>query len=1076
MDQQFHQADILSQLLNQAEQIQRLSLSQTEYLESIDNAMQQLVRNGRNTSANNARNNVPPGSGGYHADYRSGQGSRSRGFRASADQFGSAFNASFKKTMVDEVFGTSFKERMRSVMGHFADELGVNIKDIPKEFGEKLGKLAADAFKDSKLGKKLTEKLSSHISAGLKLGKGAFDVGKGGFTAAKAGGATTGKAIGAGIIGAGSFMATHGGSIAKVAGGLMSAGPAGWAALAIGVVGVAIAIKTMGPAIKGTVELFKGLNRAGNREAESRKKNLELSIKRMEADVRAMIEAPFEILKKSADQVYQAWDQNVRLINATQGYTKADLQTLMSDFAAKLQAEELSGTISGTDLINNLTKVLESGLSGAAAESFAYIATKLNAAIPTQDFFGYAGTYSSLAARAIASGASQSSAIEYANQQMELFASNVLYASRQLSDGFTTGLRDAQSLFDQSVQIAQASKTGNPAQIAGVLTSVAAITGSFAPHLSSSIVDAVVKAATGGNESSLVALRSLAGINASNTAFLKALSTNPQQIFSALFSKLAEYQNMSNESYMEVAEGLSSVFGISMEAFTMIPFDKVADAVSQMSISEASLNENISLLSSGETTTTAAKLLNEQVNKYMFEEGLAYVMDNEVARMIQENMWEEQRARELMEAEYSVDLKGKGLQFLEGIRQTIENIAGLLNPFKFLKKVVNLTGTVGEAAAQDKDLKQLLELGKVGSGNRDSLYQLTTRNAALNIADDLLSRMGGSSAYAKASSTRQATIGGINEYYMGAGGRLKFFTDVLSGGPLAPFPTYIDNLDNLLQGASSTGKKTLLGKWDALTGTPRPTSSGVVPGGKATSLYKWGGVGKTSGGLSLGAMTGAPAASSLSALVATTTSQAQASADANFQRMVDSIPELAKTMGYEEWAQSSKSYGIANFEAAMEAAGFTENQLRDAFDTTTSRMAAEDESNRRKREDEFWDTSISEFKLSNFWLEGIYDTSKSFYEAWVDYFVHHTAYRSAYSHEAVSDIKMREASGSEDAIYALADALTQNSVDLLDPAVQTNALLSQILKVLAIMMNQNNIRGAGLTLPDNLSAMALGFK
>ena len=97
-----------------------------------------------------------------------------------------------------------------------------------------------------------------------------------------------------------------------------------------------------------------------------------------------------------------------------------------------------------------------------------------------------------------------------------------------------------------------------------------------------------------------------------------------------------------------------------------------------------------------------------------------------------------------------------------------------------------------------------------------------------------------------------------------------------------------------------------------------------------------------------------------------------------------------------------------------------------------------------------------------------------FYASWVDYYVDHTAYSSAYDHEEVSKIQREEKAESEDAVYALADALTKNTVDLLDPTVQTNALLSQILKVANAILNATNTPN-GTTIPDSLSGMALGL-
>ena len=70
-----------------------------------------------------------------------------------------------------------------------------------------------------------------------------------------------------------------------------------------------------------------------------------------------------------------------------------------------------------------------------------------------------------------------------------------------------------------------------------------------------------------------------------------------------------------------------------------------------------------------------------------------------------------------------------------------------------------------------------------------------------------------------------------------------------------------------------------------------------------------------------------------------------------------------------------------------------------------------------------------------------------------------------------------ERENSESAIYALADALTENDVKLLlDPTVQTNALLSQILKVVNALLNQTSTSGmGGVSLPDTIAGLSLGL-
>ena len=92
-----------------------------------------------------------------------------------------------------------------------------------------------------------------------------------------------------------------------------------------------------------------------------------------------------------------------------------------------------------------------------------------------------------------------------------------------------------------------------------------------------------------------------------------------------------------------------------------------------------------------------------------------------------------------------------------------------------------------------------------------------------------------------------------------------------------------------------------------------------------------------------------------------------------------------------------------------------------------------------------------------------------------DYFLKHKVYDEAYSYESVREIQQKEKSEAGDAVYALAEALTQNTTDLKDPAVQTNAILSQILLVVQAIMQQNNDVAGTVSLSETLQALSLGI-
>ncbi len=881
--------------------------------------------------------------------------------------------------------------------------------------------------------------------------------------------------------------ATVAGVAAPVAEGAAAAGPAlmglasSVAAAAVPIIAMTVAadlldkaFEAFTPAIESAKEALSSMHRAANREQESRKKQTELAKKRLEDDYNTLVKAPFEILEQAAQKLYDAWDNSVRTISATQGYSKADVQDLMSSYAQRLRDEGLTKVVSGADIISNLTNVLNSGLSGQVAEEFAYLATKLNAAVPTQDFFQYADTYASVAANAIQQGKSQAEAIEYANAEMETFASNVLYASRQLSGGFSSGLKDAQKLFDYSVQIANASKVGDPATISGVLTSISAIAGSVAPDLADGLVDAVVKAATGGNSSEIVALRSLAGTNASNTEFLKALAKDPKSVFTELFSNLAKMQTMSNDNFMEVAEGLSSVFGISMDAFARVDFNYLANAISQMNVNNSSLDENMQLLASGQTTSTAEQLRMAQINQYMLDEGLAYVLDNEVARAIQQHMWDEQLAREMQEASYGVELQGSALTLLQGITQTVENIKNFLNPFSFMKQLGNLIGSNKEGKALQADTRQLLELGKVGSGDAKSLYNLTTRNKDLKLVDNIVNLMGGQSAYASASQSRQNTADLFN----------TLSNTIKVSGALSAMLNSNSPAESLINRAVMNSKSS------------------------PTSKYVWANMSKS---LSSALASSPVNTTGLVSTVDTTkaSERIKQQSNANMQRFLDSMGAAVDSrQTYDEWVATAKKYKITDLDDALENYGVTEAQLKGAFADKEAVAASQYEYDRDQTENEFWKQAtlyalneqpkwleyqklvtdnqasmIAQLIIANAELQNIWGISNKFFNDyltdWRNYYIKHTAYSdSTLNSYKAADIIKAEKKENGDAVLALADALTRNTIGIQegfkDPVVQTNVLLAKILIVAEAIMQQNNKTG-GLSLPDALSALGLGM-
>ena len=686
---------------------------------------------------------------------------------------------------------------------------------------------------------------------------------------------------------------------------------------------------------EGLSKLWNAAKNASNRDQKSREKNLEYEKQRIQADYETLVRYPFELLQKAASDLYASWNNNLEVITETQGYTKSGVQDLMASFAQRIRDEGLSSYVSGADLVNNLSNVLKAGMSGAIAEEFAYQATVLNKAVPTQDFFSYASTYASVAANAVRDGKSQQEAIAKANESLKSFASSLLYTSRELTGGFSTGLQSAGSIYEEASKIAIAANSDNLNAISSALLAIQGYVGAVAPDIASTLTNTIYTLATGGNASSSVALRSLAGVNASNTEFLRAFASNPKEILATMFENLSAMFTESSDAYMEKAEGYAELFGLSSEAFQRIDFTALANAIRDMNTSDKSLNENMGLLLEGQTTTTAEQLKAQQINKYMIEEGLAYVIDNEAAQMIQEHMWAEQMNRELMEANYSVDLIGDAKEGLLKIVNAVSNIVNLLNPFAWFKKIGNIFSTIDEGMAQKADVRAVLELGKVGNGNLLDLRNLTTTNADLNLTRPLVEQMGGFSRYAYAHSATKL---------------MNFYAN-----PLLESNGSINNVlaRTMLAEQGLAGKPTSRYSWDISKTT-----------GKLASSFASSGLGALADSIKQAVTTTEGGGTALSASASAAKSALDKMMDSDLIK--DSYVKKQKT--YEDWVKDASKYGIADYQAAIEAAGYNEADIKAKFEAEESSAGAEENHRRDVIEEDFWNAGLKYWN-ETFWSD-----------------------------------------------------------------------------------------------------------
>lgn len=827
--------------------------------------------------------------------------------------------------------------------------------------------------------------------------------------------------------------------------------------------------------------LTKMMN-TNNRWDESRQKAIEAQEERFAKDVETLIRTPFQILEDAANKVYEVWDSALQTINGTQGYDKAGLQDLMTAYASRLRSEGLSDVVGTTDVTSMLESILNQGLSGKVAEEFAYQATILHKAIPTEDFTSYAQSYASLASSYISAGHTQAEALEYANSQLHLFASNILNASREVSGGFTSSLTGVSGLFEDIVKIAETGGSSDISGLSSALSVVQAVAGQVSSDVGTSLVSQIVNAAIGGNDSNLVALRSLAGTGASNTAFLQALVKNPNSVLANMFSGLESLFDKSTDNYMEVAYSLSDTFGVSADALTRIDWNKLVTELQNNTSSNASLEQNMQLLASGETTTSAESQRLAQINQYMIDQGLSYVLDNEAARQIQQHMWDQELAAQMQESTYAVDFAGGALEMIQSVVSFLGNIIKILT--FGASAPATLANTASDYVGLKEDLANLIKAGQVGNGNSEMYKRLTT-----------------------------------------------YDFDVLDPGKMVE--------KNLMQ---YWGKSSSYYRTSAATDNIASSLDSIQSASMPSSKYSWASAGKSALESIAAYHPSSYTLSGVSSLE--TTSSLTSNQASKASEWLDSMTDyIANGKSYQEWYDSAQDYGLSDIDTALSDLGYSSEDMQNMYMDASTDYAVQQAADARALQNQFYSDGVNWYESTypsdyenwnlkydanvenwitvftdnmTVWRTLYTDTMTSFTEhldgnfkawtdlytaytddthkyqqrqinqfdesfindflyEWKDYYIgNHTHYRDATSFDSAIHTINSEKSQTGEAVLALAQSLTKEYQDLADPQVQTNVLLGQIVILLQSILTAQT-SGSGLTLPTALSALGLNI-
>lgn len=444
------------------------------------------------------------------------------------------------------------------------------------------------------------------------------------------------------------------------------------------------------------------------------------SFNRLKADVDQIVRYPFQILEKAANELYSSWDTNLRMVTARTGISQQGYYDLYKEFASELTGRGYGSTISSTSVMEQYSNLLASGITGNIAKTLAVESSILNNAIPGFDASQYSQQLASYAYNLTKGGMDEAAAIKKVVEQLYYFADSLLYASDNVAGGFSTVLKDGTNLLNDLLKVARTSGMHGGVQdirsLSSVFTAMQAVAGSQAPDIASNLISAMLGTLTGGNASNIVALRSLANINASNSAFLTQALKDPSTVFGSIFSRLGELQNSSSSAFMEVAEGLSSIFGLSTDQFARFNFGDIAKAISNVSLfgkSSTILGNKLGLLGSGTTTTIAEQSRIEKINELLNTDGLAAVLANEETRAMQEHLWQEEIANKITKSQFSVNLIGSALTFLQGISSAVELIKGILTGEKTGSNIID--AYIEDLTSYTSEISQLLLSNHLGT-------------------------------------------------------------------------------------------------------------------------------------------------------------------------------------------------------------------------------------------------------------------------------------------------------------------------------------------------------------------------
>lgn len=469
---------------------------------------------------------------------------------------------------------------------------------------------------------------------------------------------------------------------------------------------------------KASESLGEWLSYFANHAKETRDALIKASLDKIKQDVKDMATYSITIQENALDKIYNAWDQNLSTVNATQGYTKEALNSLQDSVAQRLEREGYGNVINAADYATQLVNTLNSKLGGTLAETFAAQNLILQKAVPEIDLSSMAADFAAIYTNAQKQGLSGESEMVSAMNQI----AGAVKALEQVTDGNNQFITQTASFLKKAEEVVNRSG-GTADQIAELTTQLMAAEAplsALVPELSgftNTMVDTLMK----GNDSTAVALRAImhdinANVGISATDFMKSFVEDTQGTLATAYQAISEFisTNENEGVRQEFLTAIESVFGLQASQVAQIDFAQIADEIRNASVATntQALTDAENLVRSGETTTWEDQLVNNTTNQLLATNAVRDTIDNKLMRKLEKNELELERTVYALESTQTIDFAEKTMAFFTNM---FDIVTGLLDPLGLLDGLTTIADVWSSTEIDKASYNMVTSASQIGS-------------------------------------------------------------------------------------------------------------------------------------------------------------------------------------------------------------------------------------------------------------------------------------------------------------------------------------------------------------------------